>query len=104
MDDLTKEQERQLHNAVRNIEARKGSASSSNDLLCPPTEEMIDAPRMLIMWLSFDGNQTIESLRVHLDHAGVDYSCWPDWAKEDTGHLTKSGIAELIYTMMVNAA
>ena len=80
------------------------SESDVERIVMPPTEWMIDAPRMLIMWLSFDGNQTIESLRVHLDHAGVDYSCWPDWAKEDTGHLTKSGIAELIYTMMVNAA
>jgi hypothetical protein len=69
-----------------------------------PTENMLDAPRMLIMYLSFDGKQTLEGLRDHLDCAGVDYSCWPDWAREEAGHLNKSTIAELIYTMMIAEA
>ena len=65
------------------------------------TEKMIDAPRGFLMGLEL-GCTTLESMREHLDRCGYNYSCWPDWAKTDTGHITKAGKAILIYTMMEN--
>ena len=67
------------------------------------TEKMIDAPRMVIMFLSFNNGHTLQGLRKHLTCAGVDYSSWPEWAKTETGHLDKATAAELIYTMMADA-
>ena len=68
-----------------------------------PTEEMVDAPRQIILYAETPG-RSLEGLREHLDSAGVDYSCFPDWAKNDKGHLTKSAIAILIWTLMQSAA
>ena len=63
------------------------------------TEEMIDAPRSIILYAETSG-RTIEGLRQHLDWSGVDYSYFPDWAKKETGHLTKAAIAILIWHAM----
>ncbi len=63
------------------------------------TEAMIDAPRGFLMGLEL-GCKNLESMRAHLDRCGYEYGCWPEWAKNDTGHITKAGKAVLIYTMM----
>jgi len=63
------------------------------------TEEMIDAPRGFLLGLEL-GIKDMETMRKHLDRCGYDYSCWPAWAKLETGHITKAGKAILIYTMM----
>ena len=69
---------------------------------CELTEEMIDAPRYFILYTETPG-RTLEGAREHMRLSGVSIDCWPNWAKENTGHLTKSVIAELIWHMM-NAA
>lgn len=67
------------------------------------TEQMIDAPRGFLIGLEL-GCITLEAMRDHLNRYGDDYSCWPDWAKTDTGHITQAAKAILIYTMVENAA
>ena len=67
------------------------------------TEKMIDAPRGFLMGLEL-GCKNLPDMRAHLDRIGDDYSCWPDWAKNDTGHITKAGKAILVFTMMQAAA
>ena len=64
MDDLTKEQERQLHNAVRNIEAHKRSASSSNALLCGKAEsykKLYTLTNELMAQVGADGEITFDA-------------------------------------------
>lgn len=67
------------------------------------TEEMVDAPRGFLLGLEL-GFKNLESMRHHLDRCGYDYECWPEWAKTETGHITKAGKAILIYTMMQSKA
>lgn len=67
------------------------------------TKKMIEAPRMFLLGTDL-GYNTLETMRVHLDDWGGDYSCWPDWAQTGTGYLTKAKRAILIYTMMQAAA
>jgi len=66
------------------------------------TEEMVDAPRGFLMGLEL-GHKNLEAMRKHLDNCGYDYTCWPEWARTETGHITKAGKAILIYTMMQHA-
>jgi hypothetical protein len=66
------------------------------------TEEMIDAPRCFFLGLEL-GYKNLDSMREHLDRCGYSYECWPDWAKTETGHITKAGKAILLYTMMEHA-
>lgn len=69
-----------------------------------PTEEMIDAPRQIILYSETPG-RTLEGLREHLDRSGVDYRAFfPGWAVRDSGHLTKAGIAILVWHAMLAAA
>lgn len=63
------------------------------------TEKMIDAPRGFLLGLELNC-KNLQDMRAHLDFCGYDYSCWPEWAKKETGHITKAGKAILIYTMM----
>ena len=63
------------------------------------TEAMIDAPRGFLLGLEI-GQKSLEKMRIHLDNIGCKYDCWPDWAKNDKGHITKAGKAILIYTMI----
>ena len=63
------------------------------------TDAMIDAPRRFLLGLEL-GLKTYATMRKHLDNCGDDYSCWPDWAKTNEGHITKAAKAILIYTMM----
>jgi len=63
------------------------------------TEKKIDAPRGFLLGLEM-GCNNLEDMRKFLDSCGYDYSCWPEWAKVQTGHITKAGKAILIYTMM----
>jgi hypothetical protein len=67
---------------------------------------MIDAPRGLIMFLGFggeqDGGQTIGNARKHCElYARGSTACWPEWTNENpNAHLTKAGAAILIWSMM----
>jgi len=63
------------------------------------TEDMIDAPRCFLSGMEL-GIENLQEMRNHLDCCGVDYSCWPEWAKTESGHITKSAKAIIIYTMM----
>lgn len=67
------------------------------------TEEMIDAPRYLLLYAETPG-RTIEGAREHMRLSGCSIECWPEWAKKDAGHLTKAGLAILIWHMMLAAA
>lgn len=62
-------------------------------------ECVVDAPRGFFMGLEL-GCKNLEQMRDHLDRCGYDYACWPDWAKTQTGHISKAGKAILIYAMM----
>lgn len=69
------------------------------------TEEMIDAPReFLLLYNGKQGQLRTEEARRHLELSGVNFSCWPDWAKEGDTGITKAGAAILIWTMMMSAA
>jgi hypothetical protein len=72
------------------------------DTIETPTEEMIDAARTFIMYTEFTP-RTLESMRDHLNNCGTDYSYFPDWARHDCGHLTKSMIASIVWCMMFHA-
>lgn len=63
------------------------------------TEKMIDAPRGFLLGLEL-GCKDFSTMRKHLDRCGCGYSCWPDWAKTEMGHITKASKAILIYTMI----
>ena len=66
---------------------------------CEYTDEMVEAPRWIIVYAETPG-RTLQGLRKHLERCGIEYRhCWPDWAYEN-GHLNKSMIAELIHRMM----
>lgn len=67
------------------------------------TEKMIDAPRCFLLGLELGAN-TLQQMRAHLNLIGDDYSCWPEWAKTENGHITKAGKAILIWMMMESAA
>ncbi len=68
-----------------------------------PTEEMIDAPRQIILYAETRG-RTLQGLREHLDLSGVEFHSWfPAWAITAKGHLTKAAIADLIYRAMLAA-
>jgi hypothetical protein len=68
-----------------------------------PTEAEIDAPRDFLLGLELSLNKT-EAMRKHLDMLGTDYSCLPDWFKNEDTHLTKAGKAICIRAFMLAAA
>ena len=68
-----------------------------------PTEEQSDAPRQIILYAETPA-RSIGGLRRHLLCCGIDYSWFPHWAKYGEGHLTKGGIADLVYRAMLAAA
>lgn len=67
-----------------------------------PTEAMIDAPRYFILYYETPG-RSLEGARKHMELSGVDIDSWPEWAKTEQGHLTKSGIASIMYAMFLAA-
>ena len=67
------------------------------------TEKMIDAPRGFLLGLEL-GHKNLQDMRKHMESCGYSISCWPEWAKQKNGHITKAGKAILIFTMMVDAA
>ena len=68
-----------------------------------PPEEMVDAPRQILLYADTTG-RTFEGCREFLRCAGVDYKAWaPDWFLTQTGHLTKAGLAILVYHAMLAA-
>jgi hypothetical protein len=67
-----------------------------------PTEEEVDAPRCFLLGLEL-GHKSLESMRKHMRGCGEDISMWPDWAKTETGHITKAGKAIIIRSMMIAA-
>jgi len=63
------------------------------------TDAIVDAPRQLLAYAETPG-RSIQGARKHLERCGIEYKhCWPDWAYE-SGHLTKSGLAELVHRFM----
>ena len=60
---------------------------------------MVDAPRGFLLGIEL-GHTTLEAMRKHMGNCGYDYSSWPEWAKNETGHITKAGKAIIIYSMM----
>jgi hypothetical protein len=73
------------------------------DLPAAPTEEMIEAVRSLVMGCIEMHPRSIEAVREHVLRSGDSIEAWPGWAKTQTGHLTKGGIAELIWRVMAAA-
>lgn len=69
------------------------------------TEAMIDAPRHFLAFYAC-AHRAIrtDEMRRFLDLQGVDYSCWPEWAKVDDISITKAAAAILIWTLMQAAA
>lgn len=69
------------------------------------TEAMIDAPRHFLAFYAC-AHRAIRTgeMRRFLELQGVDYSCWPEWAKVDDISITKAGAAILIWTLMQAAA
>lgn len=63
------------------------------------TEEMKYSARGFLMGLEL-GFSRYEQMRKYLVNIGDSFDCWPDWAKEANGHITKDAKAELIYIMM----
>lgn len=63
------------------------------------TEKMVDGARGFLMGLEL-GHKNLEDMRRHLDNIGDTYECWPEWAKTETGHISKAGKAILIFNMM----
>ena len=94
--DLSKE----YHKARKSLSA-EGDQQWLREKQAELTEAAIDAPRGFFMGLEL-GCKDLESMRAHLDRCGYDYSCWPAWAKEETGHITKAGKAILVFTMMAS--
>ncbi len=68
-----------------------------------PTEEMVDAPRQIILYSETPG-RTLKGLREHLLSAGIPLGVLPDWALTEDGHLTKAAIAALVWHIMLAAA
>lgn len=69
------------------------------------TEAMIDAPRQFLAFYAC-AHRSIRTgeMRRYLDLSGVDYSCWPEWAKVGDISITKAGAAILTWTLMQAAA
>jgi len=64
-----------------------------------PTEEMADAARGFLLGLEM-GNKSFDGMRTFLKLTGYSIECWPDWAKDAKGHISKESQAMLIYIMM----
>jgi hypothetical protein len=71
-------------------------------LLKEPTDEMVDAPRSFILYCETQG-RTWEGARRHMKRSGDSIDSWPAWAQQATGHITKGGMAQVIFAMMVAA-
>ena len=67
-----------------------------------PTEEMVDAPRQIILYAETPG-RSLAGLRDHLLNCGIPLGILPPWAMTENGHLTKGAIAALVYRAMLNA-
>jgi len=86
--------------------AERAEAALRGGVVVPeePTEEMLDAPRQIILYSETPG-RSMQGLREHLDLAGVEYGkFFPEWGMQATGHLTKGGIAALVWAAMLAAA
>ena len=73
-------------------------------LLHAPTEAMTDAARSIIGYCMANKQPRLEELRYHVKSYGVSIASWPQWAREDVGHVTKGGFAEIVWCTMAGAA
>lgn len=64
-----------------------------------PTEEMVNAPRQFLVYCETPG-RNLKDARLHMQRAGASIASWPDWAKSEYGHITKAGMAVIIWHMM----
>lgn len=62
-------------------------------------KEMAYAARGFLLGLEM-GNTSFDGMREHLYRTGHSIECWPDWAKNAKGHISKESQAMLIYIMM----
>lgn len=87
----------------RLIDAAKQSAPRP-EVLKPtePTGEMLDAPRRFLAYCETPG-RTLHGAREHLRLCGDSIQAWPAWASSQDGHITKSGMASIIWHMMEGA-
>jgi hypothetical protein len=66
------------------------------------TDTVIDAPRDILLGIDMHIRQTA-AMRRHVVQCGGSILHWPDWAKYGDQHITKAGIAILIWTVMEHA-
>ncbi len=86
--------------------ALRAEVQQLNDLFNNPTVEMIDAIRPILMVVGATP-RNLGTWRRHLRAGWGEeaMNCWPTWAKEgpDEEHITKRGMAILLWTMMAAA-
>lgn len=70
---------------------------------CAATEEMVAAVRSILLYAETPG-RTLSGLRAHLGRCGSDIAILPKWAQDYEGHVTKSGLASIIWHVMLEAA
>lgn len=66
------------------------------------TEAMIDAPRAFLRGLELNIID-LEAMREHMARSGASVESWPDFAKTDTGYITKAAKAMIVFSMMMAA-
>jgi hypothetical protein len=64
-----------------------------------PTEAMLDAPRIFIMFCETPG-RTFADARKFVEDCGDSIEHWPEWAKSAQGHITKSAFASIVWHLM----
>lgn len=69
----------------------------------PTNREIGSVRRPLAYYGGGTASPTIEGLRAHLKR-DEDKSWWPEWFKTETGHLTKGGMAHLLWCAFQAAA
>jgi hypothetical protein len=81
---------------------RQALREQTVDTVSVPTEKMLDAPRQFLAYCETPG-RTLQGAREHMDNCGASIDSWPEWAKTEQGHITKSGMAAIVWQMMLSA-
>lgn len=66
------------------------------------TDEMADEARQFILYATDMPGRNYDGAREHMRLCGKSTEAWPDYAKTEKGHLTKGGIADIIWHMMAS--